>query len=103
MPHRFGLVAPDVLARRIRMIMGDQKLSRKRLAMEAGISRPSLANKLDAQVSFTYDELVRIVEVLGVSWDALLSEGGDNPLDDALRAYGPRGLSQFEPHRERRL
>lgn len=70
-----GLVAPVVLARRIRMIMGDQKLSRKRLAELTTISRPSLASKLDAQVAFTYDELLRVVDALGVSWAELLADG----------------------------
>jgi transcriptional regulator with XRE-family HTH domain len=68
------LVPPDVLAMRVRMVMGAKKMSRKRLAEVTGISRPSLANKLDGKVSFTYDELLAVVAALDVSWEALLTE-----------------------------
>jgi len=80
-----SLVAPDVLAMRIRMVMGAQKVSRKQLADATGISRPSLANKLDGKVSFTYDELLAVVAALDVTWEALLTEGHDS-LSAQLRA-----------------
>ncbi|AXH46810.1 helix-turn-helix DNA-binding domain protein [Mycobacterium phage Acolyte] len=73
-----SLVAPDVLARRIRMIMGGQKLTRKHLAEASGISRPSIANKLDGKVAFTYDELLRVVEILDVAWEDLFAEDEDD-------------------------
>jgi transcriptional regulator with XRE-family HTH domain len=99
-----SLVAPDVLARRIRMLMGDQKLSRKRLAEATGISRPSLANKLDGKVSFTYDELLRIVTVLDVAWDELLAGHDDTSrLADASRTYEPVRLRDFQARPDRRL
>lgn len=81
------------------MIMGDQKISRKRLAQLTEISRPSLANKLDAQVPFTYDELTRVVDALGLQFDALFAAGADDsPLGDAAKNYEPLRISQFGPH-----
>jgi transcriptional regulator with XRE-family HTH domain len=99
-----SLVAPDVLARRIRMLMGDQKLSRKRLAEATGISRPSLANKLDGKVSFTYDELLRIVTVLDVAWEELLAGHDDTGrLADASRTYERIRLRDLKSRPDRRL
>jgi transcriptional regulator with XRE-family HTH domain len=99
-----SLVAPDVLARRIRMLMGDQKLSRKRLAEATGISRPSLANKLDGKVPFTYDELLRIVTVLDVAWDQLLAGHDDTSrLAEASRTYEPIRLRDVQARPDRRL
>lgn len=54
--------------------MGAQKVSRKRLAEHTGISRPSLANKLDGKVPFTYDEFGRVVAALDLDWSLLLAE-----------------------------
>ncbi len=54
--------------------MGDQKLSRRRLSEATGISRPSLANKLDGKVALTCAELMSIIEVLGVAWEELLAD-----------------------------
>jgi transcriptional regulator with XRE-family HTH domain len=97
-------VAPDVLARRIRMLMGDQKLSRKRLSEASGISRPSLSRKLDGKVPFTYDELLRIVTVLDVAWDELLAGHDDTSrLADASRTYEPVRLRDFHARPDRRL
>jgi transcriptional regulator with XRE-family HTH domain len=89
------LIPPDGLARRIRMIMGDQKISRKRLAAEAKISRPSLASKVDGRVPFTYNEVLRVIEVLGVSMEILL--------DDEEEEDGPIRLKDFGPHPDRSL
>ncbi len=80
-----GLVPPDVLAMRVRMVMGAKKVSRKRLAEVTGISRPSLANKLDGKVSFTYDELLAVVAALDLTWEALLTDSRDT-LSAELRA-----------------
>ncbi|OBB89122.1 hypothetical protein A5760_23055 [Mycobacterium colombiense] len=101
----YGLVSPEVLARRIRMIMGAQKLSRKRMAEAVDISRPSLANKLDAKVPFTYNELLRVIAVLGVAWEELLAgHRDDSPLADASRDYNrPIRLRDFQARPDRRL
>jgi transcriptional regulator with XRE-family HTH domain len=61
-----NFVEPQILARRLRAEMGAQKVSRKRLAELTDISRRALANKLDGQVSFTYDEVARIATSLGL-------------------------------------
>lgn len=55
------------------MIMGDKRWSRKKLAEMTGISRPSLSNKLNGDVDFTYAELVTVIDVLGVAWEELLA------------------------------
>ncbi|GAB1813881.1 hypothetical protein MUNTM_29200 [Mycobacterium sp. MUNTM1] len=66
--------------------MGDQKRSRTRLSKETGISRPSLSNKLDGKVDFTYSELITVAEALGVPLDKLLAE------EDEERPYRLRDL-----------
>lgn len=84
--------------------MGAQKMSRKRLSEKTVISRPSLTKKLDGEVAFTYDELMRVVEVLGVNWEQLLTEtGGDSPLADVERSYEPTRLRDFEARPDRSL
>lgn len=70
------------------MIMGTNKVSRSALAEATGISRPSLANKLDGKVSFTYDEVIRVIETLGIAWEDLLGEHDDEPF--RLRDFKPR-------------
>lgn len=70
-----GPVSPKVLCIRLRAIMGAQKITRTKLAQMTGISRPSLGNKLDGNVPFTYDELVAIITALGISWRVLLAPG----------------------------
>jgi hypothetical protein len=96
--HR--LVRPLVLARRIRMVMGDQKVTRKALAQASGISRPSLAHKLDGRVPFTYNELVRIIESLGVVWQDLLA---DQPEEEPEPESTRIRLRDFKPRMDRRL
>lgn len=99
------LVQPDVLARRIRMVMGGQKLSRKRLSEVVGISRPSMSAKLDGRVPFTYDELTRVIPALGVGWHQLLAAPDEeNSVDGAALAYElPVKLSGLAPHPDRSL
>jgi transcriptional regulator with XRE-family HTH domain len=86
------------------MLMGDQKLSRKRLSEATGISRPSLANKLDGKVSFTYDELLLVIEVLGVAWEELLAgHDATSPVAEASRTYEPIRLRDVQARPDRRL
>jgi transcriptional regulator with XRE-family HTH domain len=66
-------VEPQELARRIRMVMGDKRWSRKKLAEVTGISRPSLSNRLNGDVDFTYAELRAVIEALEVEWEELLA------------------------------
>lgn len=87
-----NLVGPDTLARRIRMEMGAQKVSRKRLSETTGISRRALARKLDGEVPFTYEEFSGVVAALHLDWSLLLSAKStaetafrrDNGTPDAL-------------------
>ncbi|WP_142395317.1 helix-turn-helix domain-containing protein [Mycobacterium avium] len=85
--------SPRALARRLRMAMGDQRVSRKGLAGATGISRPALSRKLDGQGSFTYEELLAIIAALGIDWEALLAGGDDEDPPDRyyrLRDFSPR-------------
>jgi transcriptional regulator with XRE-family HTH domain len=61
---------PDVaeVAQRLRMYMGDKKLSRKALAEASGISRTSLGTKLDGDVPFTVDEILAVARAINRSW-----------------------------------
>lgn len=92
-------VEPQELARRIRMIMGDQRWSRKKLSERTGISRPSLSNKLNGDVEFTYAELVAVIEALGVAWEELLA----NPFPEATRSTSPPRLAGLRYRRDRPL
>lgn len=98
-----GLVAPDALARRIRMIMGDKKVTRKWLAQQTNISRPSIASKLDARVAFTYDELLRVIDALGVAWEELFTDTGDDFAASARSSDSPIRLRDFSARKDRSL
>jgi transcriptional regulator with XRE-family HTH domain len=93
-------VEPQELARRIRMIMGDQRWTRKRLSEVTGISRPSLSNKLNGDVEFTYAELVSVIDALGVAWEELLA----NPFPEGqARSTSPPRLSDLHYRDDRPL
>ena len=88
------------LARRFRMIMGDLRWSRKRLSEVTGISRPSLSNKLNGDVEFTYAELVAVIDALGVAWEELLA----NPFHGRPASFTPPPrLKDLPSRRDRRL
>jgi hypothetical protein len=88
------------LARRFRMIMGDLRWSRKRLSEATGISRPSLSNKLNGDVEFTYAELVAVIDALGVAWEELLA----NPFHGRPASFtSPPNLKDLPSRRDRRL
>jgi hypothetical protein len=59
---------PLEITSRLRSHMGDKKISRKALALAAGIGRTPLAAKLDDQTSFTLPELLAVARALGKSW-----------------------------------
>lgn len=82
-------VSAAALASRLRMIMGDRKLSRTRLSHETGISRPSLSSKLDGKVEFTYSELLTIAQAVDVPLDKLLA-GDDDERPFRLSDLRPR-------------
>jgi ubiquinone biosynthesis protein UbiJ len=93
-------VEPAELARRFRMIMGDLRWSRKRLSEVTGISRPSLSNKLNGDVEFTYAELVAVIDALGVAWEELLA----NPFHGRPASFtSPPRLKDLRSRRDRRL
>jgi transcriptional regulator with XRE-family HTH domain len=93
-------VEPAELARRFRMIMGDLRWSRKRLSEVTGISRPSLSNKLNGDVEFTYAELVAVIDALGVAWEELLA----NPFHGGPATFtSPPRLKDLPSRRDRRL
>ncbi|ORA24943.1 hypothetical protein BST13_33790, partial [Mycobacterium aquaticum] len=48
--------------------MGVHKISRSKLALASGISRASLAAKLDGPVEFTVPEVNAVAHALGKSW-----------------------------------
>lgn len=75
---------PDTteVARRLRMFMGDKKLTRKGLALQSGIARSSLATKLDGEVEFTVPEIVRIAHAIGKSWLWVLTGVDPQPHPD---------------------
>lgn len=78
-PHTVALPPLDSaqVAQRLRMYMGDKKLSRSKLALASGINRTSLATKLDGHVDFTLHEIAAIAAAIGKSWWWLLA--GEDP------------------------
>ena len=67
------------VARRIRMHMGDKKITRAQLALASGIKRPTLTNKLDDRTAFTLDEIIMIAHALGKSWLWVLTGNDETP------------------------
>ncbi|WP_074414891.1 helix-turn-helix domain-containing protein [Mycolicibacterium fortuitum] len=83
------------IGERLRGYMGVHKISRAKLAMATGISRASLATKLDGKVDFTVHEISAIARALNRSWLWVMS-GQDpqpGPGDDGEEVR-PKG---FEP------
>jgi transcriptional regulator with XRE-family HTH domain len=82
------------------MIMGDLRWSRKRLSEATGISRPSLSNKLNGDVEFTYAELLAVIDALGVAWEELLA----NPFHGRAASFtSPPNLKDLPSRRDRSL
>jgi hypothetical protein len=90
----------EEIARRLRMHMGDVKLSRNKLAMACGIGRTALSTKLDGQVDFTMTEVVAISKALGKSWLWILTgeEFDDGPNGDG-GGFGPVNPTPNHPIR----
>jgi DNA-binding phage protein len=65
-------------ARRLRMHLGDQRLSVAALARTVGMDRRALGRKLkaDGTAEFTLTELVTIAKALGLRWDWVLTGAG---------------------------
>jgi transcriptional regulator with XRE-family HTH domain len=74
------LPEPDAqeVARRLRMYMGDKKLSRSQLALSSGITRTSLGAKLDGHVPFTIEEIVSVARAISRSWVWVLTGVDDS-------------------------
>lgn len=79
------MVPHEILARRLRALTGARKIRTTHLAEATGINRQSLTTKLDNTVQFTYDELRRVIEVLGVDWQELLSADEEETMGGAIR------------------
>lgn len=93
-------VEPTELARRIRMVMGDKRWSRKKLAEVTGISRSTLSNKLNGDSDFTYPELLTVIEALGVEWEELLA----NPFSEVrASSTSPPRIADHHFRQDRQL
>lgn len=53
---------------RLKAYMGIHKISRTKLSLASGITRSSLANKLDGDVEFTVGEIDAVADALGKTW-----------------------------------
>lgn len=60
------------IAEELRAEMGRQRVSRVALSQRTGISRTPLGAKLNGDVAFTVDEVVKIAAALGISPHSLL-------------------------------
>lgn len=78
---------PDSEAIRVRLraYMGINKVSRTKLALASGITRSSLANKLDGPVEFTVSEIMAIAHALGRSWMWVMTGEQTKPPTDPSR------------------
>lgn len=79
-----------VIAQRLRMYMGDKKISRAKLALASGISRTPLGAKLDGRNKFVFDELMSIAKALDKPWWWVIT-GEDAPPHPPVGADGPYG------------
>lgn len=64
---------------RLKAYMGVHKISRSKLAMASGITRSSLANKLDGEVEFTVGEIDAIATAIGKTWLWVMSGDESQP------------------------
>jgi DNA-binding phage protein len=71
----------ETVAQRLRMYMGDKKMSRVKLALASGMKRSTLANKLDSHSEFTISEILAIAHAIDRSWMWVLTgqEPGPEP------------------------
>lgn len=69
----------DAIAQRLRMHMGDKKLTRSKLALATGISRTSLGAKLDGDVPFTIEEVDAVATAIGRPWFWVLTGRDGSP------------------------
>jgi transcriptional regulator with XRE-family HTH domain len=84
----------EAIARRLRMYMGDHKISRARLALASRIGRTTLGAKLDGNGTFTVDEIVSLARALDQPWAWVLSGEG--------KRADPHPLSDARPPQDRR-
>ena len=83
------------IGERLRGYMGVHKITRAALALKSGISRSSLASKLDGQVDFTVQEINAIARAIDKTWLWVMTGRDPRPFggpdDGGVR---PKG---FEP------
>jgi transcriptional regulator with XRE-family HTH domain len=82
-----------VIAQRLRMYMGDKKLSRKELALASGIGRTTLGAKLDGYGAFTLAEINAIARAIDRSWVWVVTG------QDVRHPRGGRPVSEKEARR----
>lgn len=78
-----GLPSSRGVSHRLRMHMGDKKISRAKLALSCGINRTSLGKKLDDGLDFTIEDVSAICDALDLSVVWLLLGEGDAQSADA--------------------
>jgi transcriptional regulator with XRE-family HTH domain len=75
----------DTVAQRLRMYLGDKKMSRSKLALASGVKRSTLSNKLDNESEFTIGEIMAISHAIKRSWLWILTGRDLQPPDDGSR------------------
>lgn len=75
----------EMVARRLRMHLGDKKITRSKLAMASGMKRSTLSGKLDGQTEFTIGEIMAISRAINRSWIWVLTGRQMTPPDDGSR------------------
>lgn len=73
----------ETVAQRLRMHMGDKKISRSALALASGVKRSALSAKLDGHTDFTVPEVIAIAHAIGKPWLWVLTgrENDEGPPD----------------------
>ena len=75
----------DTVAQRLRMYLGDKKMSRSKLALASGLKRSTLSGKLDGNSEFTISEIMAISHAIKRSWIWVLTGREVVPPDDESR------------------
>ena len=78
MLHMEHLVRRHAIAAELRAEIGRQNISRAALADAAGITVPTLRNRLEGKKPFVVDELLALLALLGINLPAFLDRVEQN-------------------------
>jgi transcriptional regulator with XRE-family HTH domain len=89
----------DGVARRVRGLMGEQRITGKALAMRLGISQPAASRRTTGELEFSVSELERLADLFGVS-EAYLYGFTNDRTPDRLAVGGSGSLPRLDSNQQ---